>query len=61
MLHGLIAALIPILVILVIAYVILLIVEKFSPDATFTQIARIIIYAIALIAILTKLLPLINV
>lgn len=58
--HALVAALIPILVIIVIAYVIVLLIEKFSPDATFSQIAKIIVYAIALIAILTKLLPLLN-
>lgn len=58
--HPLVAALIPILIILVICYVIIILVRKFSPDPTFTQIATVVVYAVALIAILTKLLPLIT-
>jgi len=58
--HALLAALIPIIVICVVAWVIVFLVERFSPDPTITKVVTIVVYAVALIAILTKLLPLIN-
>ncbi|MGM4997838.1 hypothetical protein AB8A05_04170 [Tardiphaga sp. 538_B7_N1_4] len=57
---SLVAVLIPIIVIVAIAAIVLLIVERFSPDATVTQIIRWIVFALVLIAIITKLLPLIR-
>lgn len=57
---ALVAVLIPIIVIVAIAAIVLLIVERFSPDPTVTQIIRWIVFALVLIAIITKLLPLIR-
>lgn len=58
--NALVAALIPILIICLVAYVIVLLIEKFSPHPTFTQVATVVVYGVALIACLQKLLPLLN-
>lgn len=52
---GLLAVLIPIIVILAVALLILWVVQQFFPE--FHYPARIIVGAVALVAILTKLLP----
>lgn len=58
--HTLVAVLIPIIVIVAVAAIILLIVERFSPDATVTAIIKWIVFALVLIAILYRLLPLLR-
>lgn len=58
--HELVTVLIPIILIVAVAAIFLLIVERFSPDATVTTIIKWIVFALVLIAILTRLLPLIR-
>ena len=55
--HGLINALVPIIVIVVVAAIIVLVAERFSPDPLITQIVRWVVFALVLIVLLTKLLP----
>jgi hypothetical protein len=55
---GLLAVLIPIIIILAVALLILWVVRQFF--AEFYEPARIIVGAVALIALLTKLLPLLR-
>lgn len=57
---ALAAVLIPIIVIVAVAAIFLLIVERFSPDATVTTIVKWIVFALVLIAIISRLLPLIH-
>jgi len=56
----LVSVLIPIIIIVAVAAVFLLIVERFSPDATVTTIIKWIVFALVLIAIISRLLPLIH-
>lgn len=58
--HDLTGVLIPIILIVAVAAIFLLIVERFSPDATVTTILKWIVFALVLIAILSRLLPLIH-
>ena len=55
-----VAVLIPIIIIIAVAAIVLLIVERFSPDGTVTQIIRWIVFALVLIAIISRLLPLLH-
>jgi len=57
---SLVAVLIPIIIIVAVAAIVLLIVERFSPDATVTIIVRWIVFALVLIAIISRLLPLLH-
>lgn len=58
--HELVSVLIPLILIVAVAAIFLLIVERFSPDATVTTIIKWIVFALVLIAILSRLLPLIH-
>lgn len=51
--HELVSVLIPLILIVAVAAIFLLIVERFSPDATVTTIIKWIVFALVLIAILS--------
>jgi len=55
--HALISILIPVIVIVVIGLIIWWVAERFSPDPLITKIVQVIIFAVVLIVIITKLLP----
>jgi hypothetical protein len=57
--NALVSALVPIIIILAIALVVWWATERFSPDALITKIVKLIIFVVVLIAVLTKLVPLI--
>lgn len=57
---ALIAALIPIIVLVVIAIIIIAVTERFSPDPLITTIVRWVVFAVVLIVLLTKLVPLLG-
>lgn len=57
---ALIAMLIPIIVLIVIALIIIWVTERFSPDPLITQIIKVIVFAVVLIALLMKLVPLLG-
>ncbi len=57
---ALVALLIPLIVIVVIAVIVVAVTERFSPDPLITTIVRWVVFAIVLIALLTKLMPLIK-
>ena len=57
---ALVSVLIPIILIVAVGAIFLLIVERFSPDATVTAIIKWIVFALILIAIISRLLPLIR-
>ncbi len=56
---ALTALLIPIIIFAVGALIVLALVERFSPDATITYVVKLVILGIAIIFILTKILPVI--
>ena len=58
--HGLIAALVPIIVIVVVALIILVLNDRFAPDASLKKIVAYVVYACVLIALIVKLLPLLG-
>ena len=61
--HGLIAALVPIIVIVVVALIILVLNDRFAPDASLKKIVAYVVYAVyacVLIALIVKLLPLLG-
>lgn len=59
--HTLVAALVPIIVLVVVALVIVWVTERFSPDPLITNIVRIVVFAVVLIALLLKLVPLLGI
>ncbi len=59
--HALVAALVPIIIVIVVAIIIIAITERFSPDALITTIVRWVVFAVVLIFLLTKMLPLLGV
>lgn len=58
--HTLIAALIPIIIVIVVGIIAIAVTERFSPDALITTIVRWVVFALVLIVVLTRLLPLIG-
>lgn len=58
--HTLVAALIPIIIVVVVGLIALAVTERFSPDPLITTIVRWIVFALVLIVVLTRLLPLIG-
>lgn len=56
--HTLIAVLVPIIILVAVALVILWATDRFSPDPFITKIIKLIVFVVVLIAIITKLLPL---
>jgi len=57
---ALIAILVPLIVLVVVALVIVWVAERFSPDPLITQIVKVMVFAVVLIALLMKLLPLLG-
>lgn len=57
--HGLAAVLIPVIIVIAVAAIAIAITEKFSPDPLVTTIVRWVVFALVLIVVLTKLVPLI--
>lgn len=58
--HALVAVLVPIIVVVVVGLIAWWIVERFSPDPLVTKIVQVVIFAVVLIVVLTKLLPLLG-
>jgi hypothetical protein len=59
--HGLLTILIPIIIVVVVALIIWYAAERFSPDPFITKIVQIIVFAVVLIVLLTKLVPLLGI
>jgi hypothetical protein len=59
--HNLVALLIPIIILVTVAVIIVAVTERFSPDPLITVIVRWVVFAIVLIFLLTKLLPLLGI
>ncbi len=57
--HGLVAVLVPIIIVIAVGLIVLAIVERFSPDPLVTTIVRWVVFALILIVCISKLLPLI--
>lgn len=57
--HGLIAVLVPIIIVIAVGLIVLAIAERFSPDPLVTTIVRWVVFALVLIVCITKLVPLI--
>jgi len=58
--HTLIGLLVPIIVIVVVGLIIWWVAERFSPDPLITKIVQVIVFAVVLIVIITKLFPLLG-
>lgn len=58
--HSLIATLVPIIIAIVVGIIAIAVTERFSPDPLVTLIVRWVVFAIILIVVLTRLLPLIG-
>jgi hypothetical protein len=58
--HGLVAVLIPIIIVVAVGVIALAIVKRFSPDPLITTIVQWVVFALVLIVVLTKLIPLIG-
>lgn len=57
--HALTSILVPVIVVVIIGLIIYWVAERFSPDPLITKIVQVIVFAVVLIVLLTKLLPLI--
>jgi len=57
---ALIASLVPVIVLIVIALIIVWVAERFSPDPLITQIVRVVVFAVVLIALLLKFVPMLG-
>ena len=57
--HGLLAILVPIIIVIAAGLIIWYVAERFSPDPLITKIVQIVVFVIILVVCLTKLLPLI--
>lgn len=57
---ALLNALVPIIIVVVVALIIWYAVERFSPDPFITKIVKIIVFAVVLIVLLTKLVPMLG-
>jgi len=58
--HNLAGLLVPVIVVVVVALIIWYVAERFSPDPLITKIIQIVLFAVVLIVLLTKLLPLLG-
>lgn len=56
--HGLVAILVPIIIVVVVGLIILAVNARFSPDPLITTIVNYVVYALILIVVVVKLLPL---
>lgn len=59
--HALTAVLVPIIILVAVALIIWYVAERFSPDPLITKIVQIVVFAVVLIVLLTKLLPLLGI
>jgi len=57
---GLVALIVPIIVMVVVALIIIWVAERFSPDPLVTKIVQVIVFACVMIFLVTKLLPLLT-
>lgn len=57
---SLVSMLVPIIIIVVVALIIIWVTERFSPDPLITKIIQIVVFAVVLIALLMKLVPLLG-
>lgn len=57
---SLVAMLVPIIIMVVVALVIIWVAERFSPDPLITKIIQVVVFAVVLIALLMKLVPLLG-
>lgn len=57
---GLMGMLIPLIIMVAVCIIIMVLVDKFSPDATITYIVRVVLFVVILIALLKALLPFIT-
>jgi disulfide bond formation protein DsbB len=57
---GLVAVLIPIIIIVVVALIILALNDRFAPDPSLKKIVAYVVYAVALIALILKLFPMLG-
>ena len=58
--HALIALLVPIIILIVVALIIWWVAERFSPDPLITKIVQVVLFAVVLIVIITRLFPLLG-
>lgn len=58
---SLIAMIVPIIILIVVALVIIWVTERFSPDPLITKIIKVVVFAVVLIALLMKLVPLLGI
>ena len=58
--HSLVELLVPLIVIIGVALIIWIVAERFSPDPLITKIVQIVLFIVVLVAILTKLFPLLG-
>lgn len=59
--HTLASLLVPLVIVIAIALIIWYVAERFSPDPLITKIVQIIVFAIVLVVLIMKLLPLLAV
>jgi hypothetical protein len=57
---ALIAILVPIIIVVVIGLIIIKVADRFSPDPLVTWLVKIVVFAVVLIVLITKLLPLLR-
>lgn len=58
--HELQGILVPVIIVVVVALVIWYVAERFSPDPLVTKIIQIVLFAVVLIVLITKLFPLLG-
>ncbi len=57
---ALLNALVPVIIIIVVALIIWYATERFSPDPFITKIVQIVVFAVVLIVLLTKFIPMLG-
>lgn len=57
--HALTSILVPVIIVVVVGLIIYWVAERFSPDPLITKIVQCIVFAVVLIVLITKLLPMI--
>ena len=58
--HLLTAILVPVIIVVVVGLIIYWVAERFSPDPLITKIIQVVVFAIVLIVLLLKLVPLLG-
>jgi uncharacterized membrane protein YwzB len=59
--NALVNALVPIIILVVVAVIIIWATERFSPDPFITKVIQIVVFACVIIALLIKLVPLLGI